>query len=244
MTFTLRPYPAQAEVTRGPDAGRLALMPPAAILDIDGTLVDTNYHHSIAWFRAFRQNGIILPIWRIHTHMGMGGDQLVESLTSEAVEKEKGDEIRAAEKALYMALIEEVEPVADAREFVVDLHQRGHTVVLASSAKADEVEHYLDLLDVRDVAHAWTTSADVEATKPQPDLVRAALDKADASSDDAVMVGDTPWDIEAARRAGVDTIAVITGGFSRAELEEAGAVAVFESVSELRSRLDETPLSD
>src|SRR3954454_5251851 len=241
MTFTLRPYPAQAEVTRGPDAGRLALMPPAAILDIDGTLVDTNYHHSIAWFRAFRQNGIILPIWKIHTHMGMGGDQLVASLTSEGVEEEKGDEIRAAEKALYMAMIEEVEPMADAREFVVDLHQRGHTVVLASSAKADEVEHYLDLLDVRDIAHAWTTSADVESTKPQPDLVNAALEK--AGTKDAVMVGDTPWDIEAARRASVDTIAVVTGGFSKAELEEAGAVAVFESVSELRSRLGETPLS-
>src|SRR3954447_24379162 len=241
MTFTLRPYPAQTEVTPEPDAGRLAVMPPAAILDIDGTLVDTNYHHSVAWFRAFRQNGIILPIWKIHTHMGMGGDQLVASLTSDAVEEEKGDEIRAAEKALYMALIEEVEPVADAREFVVDLHQRGHTVVLASSAKDDEVEHYLDLLDVRDIAHAWTTSADVESTKPQPDLVNAALEKAGTKA--AVMVGDTPWDIEAARRASIETIAVITGGFSKAELEEAGAAAVFESVSELRSHLDETPLS-
>jgi HAD superfamily hydrolase (TIGR01509 family) len=140
-----------------------------------------------------------------------------------------------------MALIEEVEPVADAREFVVDLHQRGNTVVLASSAKADEVEHYLDLLDVRDIAHAWTTSADVESTKPEPDLVKAALEKAGTS--DAVMVGDTPWDIEAARRAGVDTIAVITGGFSKAELEEAGAVCVFESVSELRGGLADTPLS-
>src|SRR4051795_7115561 len=171
MTFTLRPYPAQAEVTRGPDAGRLALMPPAAILDIDGTLVDTNYHHSIAWFRAFRQNGIILPIWKIHTHMGMGGDQLVASLTSDAVEEEKGDEIRAAEKALYMALIQEVAAVKEAREFVVDLKERGHTVVLASSAKAQEIEQYIDLLAVRETAAAWTTSADVESTKPQPDLV-------------------------------------------------------------------------
>ena len=217
-------------------------MPPAAILDVDGTLVDTNYHHSIAWYRAFRQNGIILPIWKIHTHMGMGGDQLVASLTSDAVEEEKGDEIRAAEKALYMALIEEVEPVADAREFVVDLKDRGHTVVLASSAKSQEIEHYIDLLDVRDIVDAWTTSADVESTKPQPDLVKAALDKAGVDSDGAVMVGDTPWDIEAAKGASVETIAVITGGFSRAELEEAGAVVVFESVAELRSRLDDTPL--
>jgi HAD superfamily hydrolase (TIGR01549 family) len=216
-------------------------MPPAAILDVDGTLVDTNYHHSIAWYRAFRQSGIILPIWKIHTHMGMGGDQLVASLTSDAVEEDKGDEIRSAEKALYMALIDEVAAVKEAREFVVDLKERGHTVVLASSAKADEIEHYIDLLDVRSVADAWTTSADVESTKPQPDLVNAALEK--AGTDSGVMVGDTPWDIEAARRASVETVAVITGGFSRAELEEAGAVAVFESVAELRLRLDETPLA-
>jgi HAD superfamily hydrolase (TIGR01509 family) len=164
----------------------------------------------------------------------------VESLTSAEVDDSIGDDIRSAEKALYMALIDEVEPVSEAREFVADLKHRGHTVVLASSAKADEVEHYLDLLDARGLADAWTTSADVESTKPAPDLVGAALEK--ASSDDAVMVGDTTWDIEAAKRADVPTVAVITGGFSRAELEEAGAVAVFESVAELRSGLGDTPL--
>jgi HAD superfamily hydrolase (TIGR01509 family) len=215
-------------------------MPPAAILDIDGTLVDTNYHHAIAWYRAFRQHGIVLPVWKIHTHIGMGGDQLVASLTSEEVDESIGDDIRSAEKALYMALIDEVEAVSEAREFIADLKQRGHTVVLASSAKEDEVEHYLDLLDARGLADAWTTSADVESTKPQPDLVRAAMEK--ASTDDAVMVGDTPWDIKAAEAAGVPTVAVITGGFSRTELEEAGAAAVFESVAELRSGLGDTPL--
>ncbi len=216
-------------------------MPPAAILDIDGTLVDTNYHHAIAWFRAFRQHGIVLPIWKIHTHIGMGGDQLVESLTDKSAEEENGDDIRAAEKALYLAFIQETEPMASARELIVDLKDRGHTVVLASSAKEDEVEHYLDLLDARDLADSWTTSADVEATKPEPDLVKAAIEK--AGQDDAVMVGDTPWDIQAAKGAGVETIAVITGGFSRAELEEAGAAIVFESVAELRERLDDTPLA-
>jgi HAD superfamily hydrolase (TIGR01549 family) len=215
-------------------------MPPTAILDIDGTLVDTNYHHALAWYRAFRQHGIVLPIWKIHTHIGMGGDQLVASLTSETVDKEHGDDIRSAEKALYMALIEEVEPVEEAREFIADLKKLGHTVVLASSAKEDEVEHYLDLLDARGLADAWTTSADVESTKPQPDLVNAALSK--AGGGDAVMVGDTPWDIKAASGASVPTVAVITGGFSRAELEEAGAAAVFESVAELRRGLEDTPL--
>jgi HAD superfamily hydrolase (TIGR01509 family) len=211
-----------------------------AILDIDGTLVDTNYHHTVAWYRAFRQNGIVLPLWRIHRHMGMGGDQLVASLTDEETEREKGDEIRSAEKALYMVFIEEVEPMKGSRELIVDLKERGHTVVLASSAKSTEVDHYLDQLDARDLADGWTTSADVEETKPEPDLVQAALDKAGA--EDGVMIGDTPWDIEAAKRAGIETIAVLTGGFSRAELEEAGAIAVFESVAELRERLGETPL--
>ncbi len=209
-------------------------MPPAAILDIDGTLVDTNYHHSIAWYRAFRQHGIVLPIWRIHTHMGMGGDQLVASLTSDAVEEEKGDDIRAAEKALYMAFIEEIEPMEGARELIVELTQRG------SDGGARELREggrggasTSTCLTCARSADAWTTSADVEATKPEPDLVKAAIEK--AGDEDAVMVGDTTWDIKAAKRAGIPTIAVITGGFSREELEDAGAVAVFESVAELRS---------
>jgi HAD superfamily hydrolase (TIGR01549 family) len=215
-------------------------MPAIAILDIDGTLVDTNYHHAVAWYRAFRQHDVILPIWRIHRHIGMGGDQLVAALAGDEVESEKGDDIRTAEKALYLALIEEVEPMEGARQLIVDLKESGHTVVLASSAKEDEVEHYLDLLDAREIADGWTTSADVEATKPEPDLVVAARKK--GGGGEAVMVGDTPWDVKAAARAEVETIAVVTGGFAEAELTEAGACAVFESVEELRERLKETPL--
>jgi HAD superfamily hydrolase (TIGR01509 family) len=217
-------------------------MAAAAILDIDGTLVDTNYQHAVAWYRAFRQHDVILPVWRIHRHIGMGGDQLVESLTDAKTEEEKGDDIRTAEKALYLALIEEVEPLAGARDLIERLKDDGKTVVLASSAKDDEVEHYLDLLDARELADDWTTSADVEATKPEPDLVQAALDKAGAEPDDAVMLGDTPWDCKAAERAGVPTVGLITGGFSEQELRDGGAVAVFESIPELLERLGETPL--
>ncbi len=213
-----------------------------AILDIDGTLVDTNYHHAIAWFRAFRQHGIVLPIWRIHRHIGMGGDQLIGALTDERFEERDGDSIRAAEKVLYMELIGEVEPMQGARQLLEEIKRRGHSVVLASSAKADEVEHYVELLDARTIADAWTTSADVEQTKPQPDLVNSALQKAGADAKQAVMVGDTPWDVQAARSARVPTIAVRTGGFGQDELEDAGAAAVFESVAELLERLDETKL--
>jgi HAD superfamily hydrolase (TIGR01509 family) len=211
----------------------------AAILDIDGTLVDTNYHHAVAWFRAFRQHGHVVPVWRIHRHMGMGGDQLVASLLSAEVEKAEGEDIRAAEKALYLSLIGEVEPLRGARELMQDLRDHGRPVVLASSAKANEVDHYLDLLDARELADGWTTAADVSKTKPEPDLVLAAIEK--VGEGPAIMVGDSVWDCEAAKRAGIESIAVLTGGFSEQELLDAGASAVYGSIDELRLRLPETP---
>jgi len=215
-------------------------MPPAAILDIDGTLVDTNYHHAIAWYRAFRQHGLDVPLWRIHTAIGMGGDQLVEHVVGKEKDEELGDEIRAAEQPLYLAFIQETAPFEGARGLIEDLKARGSEVILASSAKGNELDHYLDLLDARDLADDWTSSDDVEQTKPEPDLIKAALEK--AGTGDAVMVGDTPWDVEAAKKAGVPTIAVRTGGFSMAELEEAGAAMVVESIQELRERIGESPL--
>jgi HAD superfamily hydrolase (TIGR01509 family) len=214
-----------------------------ALLDVDGTLIDTNYHHAIAWFRALRRFELVVPIWRIHRHIGMGGDQLVTAVCGEQVEQEHGAEIRSAEGEEYERLIGEVQPVERARELVLALNERGHRVVLSSSAKEDEVQHYLDLLGAREIVHAWTTSDDVQATKPEPDLVRAGLERAGDTEGEAVMVGDTPWDVKAAEGAGVPTIAVVTGGFSTQELTDAGAAAVFESVAELERRLDETTLA-
>jgi HAD superfamily hydrolase (TIGR01549 family) len=214
---------------------------PIAILDVDGTLVDTNYHHALAWYRAFLRHDVVLPVWRIHRHMGMGGDQLVAAVCGEEVEREKGDSIRDAEQDLYMELIDEVRPLPAARELIDVLRRRGHRMVLASSAKKHEVEHYLDLLDARSSIDGWTTSADVERTKPHPDLVAAALEK--AGGGEGVMVGDSTWDCEAAKRIGVETVALLTGGFSREELLEAGASAVFHSIPDLISHLDETSLT-
>ena len=215
-------------------------MSPVAILDIDGTLVDTNYHHAIAWYRAFTQSGEILPLWRIHRHIGMGGDQLVAALLSEAVDEQEGDSLRTAEGVLYLAFIEECEPLRGARALIEDLSDRGHKVVLASSAKAQELEHYLDLLDAREIVDAWTSSADVEQTKPAPDLVAVALEKARGS--DAAMVGDSVWDVQAAARIDVPTIGLLSGGYAAAELREAGAVAVFDDPAALCAGLDDTPL--
>jgi HAD superfamily hydrolase (TIGR01509 family) len=212
----------------------------SAILDIDGTLVDSNYQHALAWQRAFREHGLTVAAWRIHRHVGMGGDQLVGAVAGEAVEREHGDSIRDAEKRLYGEMIDEVAPLDGARELIEALCDRGHSVVLASSAKEEEVAHYLDLLEARDLVDGWTTSADVDATKPEPDLVAAALEKAGELS--AVMVGDTTWDVEAALRADVKTIGVLTGGFSEAELLAAGAVSVVEGPAQLAARLDDTPL--
>jgi HAD superfamily hydrolase (TIGR01509 family) len=166
---------------------------------------------------------------------------MVEELLSAEVEARLGDDIRAAEKALYLQLIEETEPLPGARELLLELKRRGHTIVLCSSAKESELLHYVEVLDARGLADAWTSSADVENTKPDPDLVHAGLEK--AGQKNAVRVGDAPWDCIAAKRAKVPTIAVLTGGFSREELEQAGAVAVFESLDELVERIDETPLS-
>lgn len=213
-------------------------MAPAAILDVDGTLVDSNYHHAIAWFRAFRDHAITPPIWRIHRHIGMGGDQLVTAVCGDRAEAARGDSIRAAEKRHYSELIGEVCAFEGADDLIAELADRGSEVVLASSAKQEEVDHYIELLDTDEAVSSYTTSADVARTKPEPDLIVAAIEKLEGA--DAVMIGDSTWDIEAAGRAGVPAIAVLTGGFSAAELEEAGAVAVYESVIALVADLDRT----
>jgi len=211
-----------------------------SILDVDGTLVDTNYQHALAWYRAFRAEQIVLPLWRIHRHIGMGGDQLVGALTNAEVERTLGDAIRDRETELYAEMIDEVEPMKEATELIRDLKASGSEVLLASSAKGHEVEHYVELLGARELADGWTSSADVEHTKPAPDLVQVALQRAGVEAADASMFGDSPWDARAARRAGVNTIAVLTGGFSREELFEAGATAVYESICDLREALGRT----
>jgi HAD superfamily hydrolase (TIGR01509 family) len=180
-------------------------------------------------------------MWRIHRAVGMGGDQLVPALVGRELDEEQGDDIRAARDEIYKSgLMDEVAPLEGGHELIAELKDRGLKVVLASSSPKDELERYLDLLEARELADAWTTKDDVDATKPAPDLILAALEKAQAES--AVLVGDTPWDVEAASKTGVETVCVITGGWSKQELREAGAIAVFESVDELRRRLDETPL--
>src|ERR1700742_4670917 len=151
-----------------------------AILDVDGTLVDTNYQHALAWYQAFRDHDIVIPVWQLHRRIGMGGDQLVKDVTDEDVESRLGEAVRDRQSELYTDFIDDVAAFDGATELLRDLHEHGHVVILASSAKEDEIERYIDLLDARDLADSWTSSGDVEATKPAPDLVEYALKRADA----------------------------------------------------------------
>jgi HAD superfamily hydrolase (TIGR01549 family) len=213
----------------------------AALLDLDGTLVDSNYQHALAWYRAFRRSDIVLPMWRLHRHIGMGGDQYVPAVAGEEVERRCGDVLREAHAEEFAKLRDECEPLDGARDLIVELKRRGHTVVLASSAKEPDLDHFLAKLDAKEIIDGYTTATDVKRTKPHPDLVLAALEKAGTNS--GVMVGDSRWDIEAAAKAGLETICLITGGWSKLELAEHGATAVYDSIPDLIASLDDTPLA-
>jgi HAD superfamily hydrolase (TIGR01549 family) len=206
-----------------------------ALVDVDGTLVDTNYQHTLAWYRAFRRVGTVLPLWRIHRHIGMGGDQLVPALTDDAFDAKHGDDLRAAWSEEFEPMLPEVAAVDGAHELLADLRSDGVRVVLASSGKPQHVDAFLDLIDGRSVVDAWTTSEDVQQTKPAPDLLQVALDKAtDRPTDaDVVVVGDSTWDFVAAGRFGARGVALLAGGFSREELTNAGAAEVAESLPEV-----------
>lgn len=209
------------------------------VFDIDGTLVDTNYQHAVSWFRAFRRFDVTPALWRIHRAIGMGGDQLVEAVAGSDVEEKHGDDVRTAWGEEYAKFLFEVQPFEGAQELLQEVRDRDLKLVLASSGQREQVEHYLDLLDGRRLAEAWTTSEDAERTKPAPDLVQTALAKVGAdAADGAVMIGDSTWDAEAAGRAGLATYALRTGGFSPEELCAAGARRVYESLPELHHDLD------
>jgi HAD superfamily hydrolase (TIGR01509 family) len=217
---------------------------PIAVLDVDGTLVDSNYQHALAWYRAFRSLGETFPVWRIHRLIGMGGDQLVAALGGDGVEARIGDQARERWVQEADPLMAEVALLPGARELVLALKERGHRVVLASSGKPHHVERSLDMLDVREIVDGWTTSEDVEATKPAPDLLQVALKKIGEPSDTpSVVVGDSVFDVEAAKNAGMPAIVVRSGGFGDDELRNAGAVAVYDTPADLTAALDDTPLA-
>ena len=214
---------------------------PAALLDVDGTLVDNNYQHALAWHLAIRRAGILVPVWKAHRAIGIGSDKIISELAGDEVEAEHGDAIRDHESEIFDGMKDDAIGVEGATEFVAALKERGHQVILASSGDAGDIEKFVELLEIGDHIDAMITSDDVDASKPEPDLIQAALERIDG--DEAVMVGDTVWDVSAAKRAGIETICVLSGGFAESELREAGAAAVYESVAELRESLDDSPLA-
>ena len=208
-----------------------------ALVDVDGTLVDTNYHHVLAWHLAFDAVGVFLPTSVLHRHLGMGGDQFVAAVAGDDLEVARGDEVREAHDAIYRErFIERVRAYPDARVALERLRALGLRVVLASSAKRDEVERYLDVLDARALCDAWTSASDVERTKPHPDLLEVAAGRVDGEP--AFLLGDSIWDCEAASRMDLGTLAVLTGGFGEDELRRAGAMDVFPNLSELLDRVE------
>lgn len=213
----------------------------AVLFDIDGTLVDSNYLHIDAWDRAFRSIGHPVDVWRIHRSIGMDSVMLLDELLGDESEI-VGDAAKKEHGRLYADMASRLRPIGGARELIAELDRRGTRVVLATSAPEDELRTLLTVLRTDSSVHAVTSSEDVGTAKPHPDIIQVALDKAGVRAEDAVMVGDSVWDMKAAQRAGVAAIGVLSGGFGRDELTSAGAAEVFDDVAELLATLDGGPL--
>jgi membrane protein len=206
----------------------------AILFDIDGTLVDSNERHVDAWSEAFESVGSPFERSVIHDQIGKGADMLVPTLLPDADEETRKRATEAHDYIFKSRYLHQVQPFPGARDLLVHVHREGLKPVLASSASQEELDHYLDLLDARDLIAATTSSGDVEHTKPAPDIFATALGKLPGvSPDEAVVVGDTPYDMQAASRCGITPIAVRSGGFPDAVLKQAGARAIHDDVADI-----------
>jgi HAD superfamily hydrolase (TIGR01509 family) len=210
---------------------RRSQMARFVVLDVDGTLMDTNYLHTEAWARAFEEVGHRIPRARLHKQIGKGSSLLIREFVEDEQTEERIDELHSE---IYAELQEYGHPLPGAKELISSLRERGYEVWFVTSAKDEELEHHMQELEAEGRISGVVNSSAVENPKPAPDIFELALQKAGASPDETVAVGDAVWDVEAAAAAGIRTVAVLTGGaFSRQELEEAGAVAVYEDCAEL-----------
>ncbi len=203
----------------------------AILLDIDGTLVDSTYHHAMAWFQAFSEHDVVIPLYRLHRAIGMGGDKLVAHVAGDEVEERIGDDLRAGWRKVYERWVDDVPALPGAVDLVRRLAEDGYQVALASSGDPEFSQRTMDRLGISDSVALLTSSDDAEESKPEPDLLGVTLEKLGGPR--AVLVGDTPYDVESAHRAGLQCLAVLTGGFGRDELTLAGAVEVVDDVSDL-----------
>ena len=211
---------------------------PAVLFDIDGTLVDSNYLHVHAWQRAFTETGLQIQSWRIHRCIGMDGSSLIEELGSGEVDDP--GRLKDLHSNFYAETVGLLRPLPGSQALLDAVAGLGLQVVLATSAPEDELSMLRKVLDRDDIVSAITSSGDVERAKPDPDIVRVALERADVGPDRAVFVGDSVWDVAAAARAGVECVCLRSGGISQAELEYAGATAVFDDPRDLAEHLGDT----
>ena len=203
----------------------------AVLLDIDGTLMDTNYLHVEAWSQAFEEVGERPPRYRMHYEIGKGSDRLIPEFVGDGEAGERASELHGE---FYAKLQDRGHPLPGAKELLASLADRGYQVWFATSANPEELEHHMEELEAEGKVDGVVSSEEVEGTKPAPDIFELALERAGSSPEETVAVGDSVWDVESAKEAGVRTVAVLTGGaFSQGELEEAGAYAVYEDCAEL-----------
>jgi HAD superfamily hydrolase (TIGR01549 family) len=209
----------------------------AFILDIDGTLVDSTYHHALTWHRAFTRYGVLVPLWRIHRAVGMGGDRLVAAVAGEQVEAERGDQLRAARAEEWNQVKAEVVAFAEVRETVEQLRELGWTIAVASSSPRTDAEDLLELAAVSDLVDVTVTGDDVASSKPDPEVFLTALSA--AGSDHGLCIGDATHDVNAAANAGLRCIGLRSGGYGAAELAEAGSPLVLDVFGDLRRHLSD-----
>ncbi|MEV0977128.1 HAD family hydrolase [Streptomyces sp. NPDC049915] len=217
-------------------------MERAAVFDVDGTLVDTNHLHVVTWWEALRQAGHRVPMHAVHRAVGLGSTDLIAHLLGEDRDRDQDAQLSAAHTALYGQYFDRLPALAEAGALLKRLHGNGWAVVLATSASGPELKALRRAIDADDAITATASSDDVEEGKPAPEPVEHALELAGVSAERAVFVGDTVWDMQAGRRAGVRCVGVLCGGIPRADLEEAGAQTVYADPADLLARLDDSPL--
>ncbi len=206
-------------------------MAKVVVLDVDGTLMDSNYLHVEAWARAFEEVGHRVPRVQLHRQVGKGSKLLIREFVED---EEKVEKISELHSEFYADMQRHGHPLPGAKELIPSLVERGYEVWFVTSAKDEELEHHMGELEVEDVIHGVVNSSAVDNAKPAPDIFELTLEKAGASPDETVAVGDAVWDVESAKAAGIRTVAILTGGaFSRQELEEAGAVEVYQDCAAL-----------
>ncbi len=230
-------HSAEARAAQRDDAGR------AALFDVDGTLVDTNYLHVVTWWEAFRQSGHTVPMAAIHRTVGMGSDKLVAHLLGGERDSGQDAEIAQAHKALFATYLQRLPPLRGAADLLRAVSQRGWQVLLASSAGEYELNAMRRALGADEYIAAATSADDVDASKPAPNLVERALERAGVSAANALFVGDTVWDVRSSAKAAVGCVALLSGGVPEADLRRAGALAVYEGPGQLLDEIDSSPFA-